>query len=80
MHFMLAAPTPAGVVSLPEGAAMAVIRAPLRASGETLGPVFRTGRRRRPDVVLLLEGVVLICSRRPRCWIWRRLVVWLLVR
>ena len=37
---------------------MIVIRAPLRASGETLGPVSRIGRRWCLGVVLLREGVV----------------------
>lgn len=32
----------------------------LRAPGETLGPVLQTRRRRRPDVVPLHEGVVLV--------------------
>ena len=41
-----------GCRHLLEGAVMAVIRAPLRASGETLGPDFWTGRRRRLSVVL----------------------------
>ena len=41
------------------GIAMAAIWAPLRASGETLSPVFWIRRRRRLGVVLLREGIVL---------------------
>lgn len=41
------------------GAATAAICAPLRASGETLGPILRIGRRRRLGVTLLREGAVL---------------------
>lgn len=38
------------------GTAMAFPRAPLRASGETLGPVHRIRRRRRYDVVPFLKA------------------------
>ena len=42
---------------------MAVICAPLRAAGKTLGPVIQIGRRRRLGVVLLHEGAVLfVCG------------------
>ena len=60
---MLAAATPTDVVSLPGGTAMAFIRAPLRASGETLGPACWIGWRRRRDVVPLLEGAILLARR-----------------
>ena len=62
---MLAAATPADVVSLPGGAAMSFFRAPLRASGETLGPACRIGWRRRRDVVPLLEGAILLARGVP---------------
>lgn len=42
------------------GVVTVVVCAPLRASGETIGPVIRIGRRRRLSVVLLREGVVLV--------------------
>ena len=62
---MLAAATPAGVVSLLGGAAMAYVRAPLRATGETLDPVLRIGWRRRHVVAPLLEGVILLARGVP---------------
>jgi hypothetical protein len=57
---MLAAAALMGVVSLLGGAAMAFIRAPPRASRETLGPVLRIGWRRRNNVVRFLKA--LYCS------------------
>jgi hypothetical protein len=59
LHLLLAAATLAGVVTFLKALSWPFC-APLRASGETLGLGFRIGRRRRLDVVLLLEGVVLV--------------------
>ena len=59
LHLLLAAATPAGAVTFLEALSWPFC-APLRASGETLGPGLRIGRRRRLGVVLLLEGVVLV--------------------
>ena len=44
-----------GCRHLLEGAVMAVIRAPLRASGETLGPVLWIGWQRRLNVVTFIK-------------------------
>lgn len=44
---------------------MASIRAPLRALGETLGPVLWIGWRRRHDVAPLLEGAILLARGVP---------------
>ena len=46
--------------SLLGGVIMTIVCAPLRAAGETLGPTFWIGRRRRLGVVLKHEGVVLL--------------------
>ena len=61
----LAAATLAIAVSLRGGVATAFIRAPLRAPGETLGPVIRIGWRRRHDVAPLLEGTNLFACGFP---------------
>ena len=62
---MLAAAALTGVVSLLGGVAMVFLRAPLRALGETLGPVLRIGWRRRHDVAPLLEGAILFARGVP---------------
>ena len=62
---MLAAATLVGVVFLVGGAVMASQRAPLRASGETLGLIHRVGWRRRHNAVSLFEGVILLARGVP---------------
>lgn len=62
---MLAVVTLVGVVFLVGGGAMAYHRAPLRASGETLGPIRRIGWRWRHNAVFLLEGVILLAGGVP---------------
>ena len=62
---MLAAATLVGVVFLVGGAVMASQRAPLRASGETLGPICRIGWRRPHNTVSLLEGAILLARGVP---------------
>ena len=62
---MLAAATLVGVVFLVGGAAMASYHAPLRASGETLGPIHWIGWRRRHNAVSLLEGIILLACGVP---------------
>ena len=62
---MLAAVTLVGVVFLVGGAVMASHRAPLQASGETLGPICRIGWRRPHNAVFLLEGVILLARGVP---------------
>lgn len=44
---------------------MAFVRAPLRVSGETLGPVLRIGWRRRHGIVPFLEGDILLARGVP---------------
>ena len=62
---MLAAVALAGVVSLPGGAVMTSIHAPLRATGETFGPVLWIGWRRHHDIAHLLEGAILLARGIP---------------
>ena len=61
----MATGTLAGVVSLLGDTAMALIRAHLQASGETLYPVLRIGWWRRHDVAPVLKAASCLLAASP---------------